>query len=126
MITSLIRSKQPVHSAWNLEQLDHEHAIALGQAVDTSTWSCYSSALNSYLDFVKNHNFPVEPTPNTLSYFTVYMSYYIKPSSVDSYLSKICQQLKPFFPNVCQHHKSLLIHCTLKGYKHLHFLLQEH
>ena len=120
MITSLIRSKQPVCSAWNQEQLDCKRAIALGQAIDTSTWSCYSSALNSYLNFVKNHNFPVEPTPNMLSYFTVYMSYYIKLSSVNSYLSGICQQLEPFFPDVCQHHKSLLVHCTLKGCKQFH------
>ena len=120
MITSLIRSKQPVHSAWNQERLDRKCAIALGQAIDTSTWSCYSSALNSYLDFIKNHNFPVEPTPNTLSYFTFYMSYYIKPSSANSYLSGICQKLEPFFPDVHQHHKSLLIHHTLKGCKQLH------
>ena len=71
MITSLIKSKQPVCGAWNQEWLDRKHVIALGQAIDTSTWSCYSSALNSYLNFVKNHNFPVEPTPNMLSYFTV-------------------------------------------------------
>ena len=120
MITSHLQSKQPIHSAWNREWLDCERAIALGQAVDTSTWSCYLSALNAYLNFIKKHDFPVEPNPGTLSYITVYMSYYIKPSSVDSYLSGICQQLEPFFPDVRRHRKSLPVHCTLKGCKQLH------
>ena len=94
--------------------------MALGQAVDTSTWSCYSSALNSYLNFIKNHNFSVKPKPDTLSYFTVYMSYHIKPSSVNSYLSGICQQLEPFFLDVHKHQKSLLVHHTFKGCKRTH------
>ena len=120
IITSHIWSKQPICSAWTQEWLDFKCAIALGQAVDTSTWSCYSSSLNAYLDFVKKHNFPVEPNPDTLSYFTVFMSYYIKPSSVNSYLSGICQQLEHFFPDVHKHQKSLLVHHTLNGCKQLH------
>ena len=114
------RSKQPVRETWTRERLDCERAVALGQAIDSSTWSNYSSALNSYLDFVKNHDFPIEPTPDTLSYFAVYMSYHIKPNSVDTYLSGICQQLEPFFPDVRKHRKSLLVHRTLKDCKRLH------
>ena len=48
------------------------------------------------------------------------MFYHIKPSSVDSYLSGICQQLEPFFPDVRKHWKSLLVHHTLKGCKRIH------
>ena len=48
------------------------------------------------------------------------MSYHIKPSSINSYLSGICQQLEPFFLDMHKHQKSLLIHCTLKGCEHLH------
>ena len=119
MIISGIRSKQPVREPWTRDRLERERAIALGQAIDASTWSNYSSALNSYLDFVKNHNFSADPTPDTLSFFTVYMSHHIKPDSVDTYLSGICQQLEPYFPDVRQNRKSPLVRRTLDGCKRL-------
>lgn len=98
MITSPIRARQPLRQAWTCERLLRECTIALGQAIDNSTWKNYRSALNSYLNFIKLHNFPLEPTPNTLSLFTVYMCHHIKPTSVATYLSGICQQLEPYFP----------------------------
>lgn len=88
------------------EHLAREGAIALGQAIDISTWKNYSSALNSYLTFVRIHNMTVEPTADTLSLFTVYMSHHIKPDSIDTYLSGICQQLEPYFPQVREAWKS--------------------
>lgn len=100
MIHSGIKSRQPAREPWPRERLERERAIALGQSIDTSTWNNYSSALNSYLEFVKIHNFLVEPTADTLSFFTVFMCFHIKPDSVDTYLSGICQQLEPFFPDV--------------------------
>ena len=66
MITSAVKSKQCHCIAWTRERLLHECALALGQAINISTWKNYGSALNSYLSFVKMHNFPVEPTPDTL------------------------------------------------------------
>ena len=97
----------------------HERAIALGHAIDNTTWKNYSSALNSYLDFVKNHHIPVDPTPDTLSFYTVYLSHYIKPASVDTYLSGICQQLEPLFPNVRTNRKTPLVRRTLDGCKRM-------
>jgi hypothetical protein len=115
MITSGIKSRQPVREPWTRERLERERAIALGQSIDTSTWNNYSSALNSYLEFVKIHNFPVDPTAETLSFFTVFMCFHIKPDSVDTYLSGICQQLEPFFPDVRKNRKSPLVKRTLEG-----------
>jgi hypothetical protein len=115
MIRSLTRSRQSVRSAWPWDRLLRERAIALGQAIDTSTLKTYSSALNSYLTFVRLHDLPVEPTPNTLSFFTVFMSHHIDPKSVSSYLSGICQQLEPHFPNVRLARHSPLVERTLKG-----------
>ena len=109
MIQSGIRSKQPQHEPWSHEHLEHEHTIALGHSIDPNTWRNYSSALNSYLDFVKNHQFPVDPTPDTLSFYIIYMSHHIKPDSVDAYLSGISQQLEPFFPQVRHNQKSPLV-----------------
>ncbi|KAF8816685.1 hypothetical protein BYT27DRAFT_7220545 [Phlegmacium glaucopus] len=77
------------------------------------------SALNSYLSFVRIHNFPVEPTPETLSFFTVYMSHHINPQLVASYLSGISQQLEPYFPSVQVSHCSPLVEHTLKGCMHI-------
>ena len=93
-----------------------EHAITLRQAITLNT---YSSALNSYLTFVHLHDLPVKPTPDTLSFYTVFMSHHIKPSLVTSYLSGICQQLEPYFPNVQLSPNSSLVDRTIKGCMHL-------
>ena len=119
MISSGVKSKQRRRVAWTRERLLHEHALALGHAIDTSTWKNYGSALNSYLTFVRIHNFPVEPTLDSLSFFTVFMCHHIKPDSVDSYLSGICHQLEPYFPRVRDIRKSMLCKRTLIGCKRL-------
>jgi hypothetical protein len=115
MIKGSRRSRQPVREVWTRERLVHERAIALGNVIDRSTLSNYSSALNSYLNFVKLHDFPVEPTPETLSFYTVYMSHQIKPDSVNTYLSGISQQLETHFPTVKAARNSALVRRTLQG-----------
>ena len=47
------------------------------------------------------------------------MSHHIDLKSVSSYLSGICRQLEPYFPNVHSSHHSPLVDCTLKGCLHL-------
>lgn len=80
-----------------------------------STLSNYSSALNSYLNFVKLHDMPVDPTPDTLSFFTVYMCHYINPRSVNTYLTGIAQQLESQFPGAKEARNSTLVRRTLQG-----------
>ena len=80
-----------------------------------STLSSYGSALNSYLNFIRMHDFPVEPTAETLSFFTVYMCHYINPHPVNTYLSGIAQQLEADFPNTKEAQNSALVHHTLQG-----------
>ncbi|KJA22750.1 hypothetical protein HYPSUDRAFT_110934, partial [Hypholoma sublateritium FD-334 SS-4] len=65
------------------------------------------------------HDFPVEPTEDTLSFFVVYMSHHIKPDSVGTYLSGICNQLEPYFPDVRASRRSSIVTRTLKGCKRL-------
>ena len=115
MISSHVRSRQPARDAWPRDRLLRERAIALGLAINTSTLKTYSSALNSYLTFVRLHDLPVEPTPDTLSFFVVFMSHHIEPRSVKSYLSGICQQLEPYFPNVRASRHTPLVERTMKG-----------
>jgi hypothetical protein len=100
-----------------MERLNHERSILLGMAIDHSTAGTYSSALNSYLTFCKLHNIPVDPTPETLSYYVAFQSSFINPKSVDSYLSGICNQLEPFYPNVRKNRLSVLVTRTLAGAK---------
>ena len=114
------RSRQPQRLLWSAEELLHHHAIALGMALDSSSHATYSSALNSYLSFCEMHNFPIDPTPDTLSFFVIYMSAHIKPRSVGNYLSGICHELEAFFPNVRSNCKHMLVTRTHQGCKQLH------
>ena len=61
MISSNVRPRQPVREVWTRERLVRERAIALGQAIDNSTWKNYGSALNSYLNFIKMHDWKSIP-----------------------------------------------------------------
>ncbi|KAL7278643.1 hypothetical protein ACG7TL_007644 [Trametes sanguinea] len=65
------------------------------------------------------HNFPVEPTPDTLSFFVVYMSHHIEPRSVDAYLSGIASELESWFPHVRAARRSALVARTLRGCKRM-------
>ena len=116
MISTMRRTRQPTSRvAWSRERLIHERAIALGNVIDRSTLSNYSSALNSYLNFVKLHDLPVEPTPDTLSFYAVYMCHHINPRSVNTYLSGISQQLEAHFPAVKEARNSTIVRRTLQG-----------
>jgi hypothetical protein len=53
-----------------------------------------------------------------LSYYTTFQSFHINLKSVDSYLSGICNQLEPYFPEICQSRKLSLVNRTLAGTKH--------
>jgi hypothetical protein len=110
-------SRQPKREPWTIDRLIHERSITLGFSLDSSTFGAYTSALNSYLTFCNDHYIPVDPTPDTLSFYAVYTSSHINPKSVDSYLSGVCRQLEPFFPEVRKNRRSLLVSRTIKGCK---------
>src|ERR1700693_5312177 len=118
MITLLSKAKQPQREAWPLEQLIHEHSILMGLALDNSTFHAYSSHLNSYLTFCSLHNLPIDPTPDMLSYFVMFMSHHIQLRSVETYLSGIVNQLEPHLPHVWHSRHSVLIKRTLNGALH--------
>ncbi|KAF9022425.1 hypothetical protein BDZ89DRAFT_911353, partial [Hymenopellis radicata] len=61
------------------------------------------------------HQLPVDPTEDTLSFFVVYMSAHIKPDSVATYLSGICNKLEPYFPHVRAIRGSHLVKRSLSG-----------
>ncbi len=103
-----------------MHRLLEERAVALGFALESSTAGTYMSHLNSYLTFCNIHGLPIEPTADTLSFYIVFMCSHIRPSSVDSYLSGICNQLEPWFPQVRKVRSSVLVSRTLTGCKKMH------
>lgn len=142
MLSVAPTARQPAREPWALERLIHARAVALGHAIDRSTAVSYTSHLQSYLTFCKIHAFPLDPTPDTLSFYVVYMSHHIKPSSVETYLSGICHQLERLFPDVRAARRHPLVVRSLAGCKrmlntptrrrlpleagHLRLALQEH
>ena len=119
-IPELTRPRQPLREVWSMERLVHQRSVALGHVIDTSTKLSYQSATNSFLTFCSLHNITPEPTENTLSLYIVWMSHHIEPRSVVSYLSGICHDFEPFFPNIRAVRKSSLVTRTLRGCLRLH------
>jgi hypothetical protein len=109
---------------WTQERLKRERAIALGYSIDPGTKMSYSSATESYIQFCQNHNFEIEPTEDTFSFYVTYMCHFIKPPSVSTYLSGICDQLEPFYPNIRQIRMSKLVSRTLKGCRKRHIYVK--
>lgn len=103
--------------AWPLERLVRERAINISYAKDRTTKAGYSSAFQSYIHFCHIHEFQIDPTPDTLSLYVAWLCTYIKPKSVDTYLSAICSELEDLYPDVRQNRKSPLVKNTLTGAK---------
>ena len=89
--------------------------LALGAALERSTTQSYTSAVTSYISFCELHHFPTELMVERLCFYIIYMSHHIKPTSIKSYLSGICVELEPFYPDIHSIHSSKLINCTLAG-----------
>lgn len=115
MSLQLTSTRQPARPAWSRQKLEFQRAIAMGYDIEKTSARTYNSATQSYLAFCKNHGMPITPTPDTLSFYVVYMCAYIRPSSVSSYLSGICHGLEPHFPDVRQARGSRLVTRTLAG-----------
>ncbi|KIY43017.1 hypothetical protein FISHEDRAFT_54309 [Fistulina hepatica ATCC 64428] len=109
------RARQPPRAPWTKSRLQFERAVAVGASIEPSSNLTYTSALQSYITFCRAHQFPIDPTPDTLSFYVVYMSHFIKPSSVNSYLSGICSQLEPFFPEVRHARATNIVRRSLTG-----------
>jgi hypothetical protein len=115
MTKRTLKTKRPKRETWSRELLLRERAVAIACSIEPGSISSYSSAVKSYFDFCSAHSFPFEPTPDTLSFYTVYTAHYIKPKSVRSYLSGLCNQLEPFFPEIRSNRRHWLVTKTLAG-----------
>lgn len=118
-MTILSRSPRSRQSrpSWSLERLVRERAIDVSFAKDQSTKASYSSACQSYIHFCLIHSFPIDPTADTLSLYVAWLCTYIKPKSVDTYLSAISSELEDLYPDVRKNRRSALVKNTLTGAK---------
>lgn len=103
--------------AWSLERLVRERAIDVSFAKDRSTQASYTSACQSYIHFTHIHHLPIDPTADTLSLYVAWLCTYIKPKSVDTYLSAICSELEDLYPDVRRVRRGALVKNTLAGAK---------
>lgn len=117
MNLATLPSRQRQREAWTLERLTFERSVALGFALESTTTSSYDSHLNSYLNFCRLHDRPIEPTADTLSFIVVWLSHHIEPRSVDSSLSGIVSKLEAYYPDARAARCSRLVAHTLKGCK---------
>jgi hypothetical protein len=115
MIIEPYKARQPVREAWSLDKLFRKRAYAMEHALDKSSKRSYASALNSYLSFCDLHNLPVDPTPDTLSFFVTFMCDHIEPRSVRNYLCGICNGLENIFPEVREARRHVYVRRTMAG-----------
>lgn len=108
-------ARQPKRDPWSKEKLLSERAAVLDQVLEPGTKEAYLSGFRSYLAFCINHGFSFEPTPDTFSFYIVYMCAFVSPSSVTSYLSGISSHLSSYYADVHDVRRSPLVRNTLAG-----------
>ena len=108
-------SRQLVRVAWTLDQLNHKQ-ILLGLSMDCEH-SCHLLLCYKLLSHILQNPSPLH-WPNSRYSQLLHHFHFISLASVNLYLSGICNQLEPFYPDVWKHHTSVLVKCTLKGACH--------
>ena len=92
-----------------------ERSIALGMSLAEGTVSAYMSALNFYITFCHLHNFTLDPTLDTLSFFVTWLCAHVKPDTVATYLSSIVNCLETHYPHARTSCRHPLVAKTLAG-----------
>ena len=109
----LVRQRTCEH--WSTGMLQEQWHLVLSTALERSTMLTYTSAITSYISFCHLHKLSTEPTIQKLCFYIVHTSHHIKPSLVKSYLSGICTELEPFYPDIHSIRSSPLVTHTLAG-----------
>ncbi len=117
-----VQARQPKRAAWTLDHLRSQRAIYLSNCLDASTKITYQLGINSYVTFCNLHNFDLDPSLDTLSFFISFMAHQTGPMgnpisicTITSYLSGIAHHLEPFYPNIRAVRKHPLVVKTLHG-----------
>lgn len=107
-------------SPWSRERLLQRRDHYLYHSLSTATHLAYDSSLRSYCHFCQTHGLSSEPTPETLSLYVTFCASFVRPSTLQSYLSGICSRLEAEYPSVRQARVSPVILRTLAGIKCVH------
>lgn len=112
----LSAGRQPVREAWSRSRLIQERLSTLSMALEPGTKAAYMSHMRSYLHFCDLHSFSPSPSEDTLSFYVIWAAHNgLSPRSLTSYLSGICEFLKPYYPEASEIRKSFLVTRTLQG-----------
>ncbi|KAF5310079.1 hypothetical protein D9619_010333 [Psilocybe cf. subviscida] len=115
MSFSLSKNQPPEVDPWAAENMRFDRLLAIGKPIQRKTAEEYGPALDSYLDFAIKHHMLIEPNPDLLSFYVVYMNHYIGPALTDKYLTEAVDQLQPYFPDVRKTRRHQVVSRTLVG-----------
>jgi hypothetical protein len=107
-------------TVWSKQEFAYWCNLTYEAHLECSSRRTYSSATKAYLTFCSVHQRPINPTIDNLADFVIYMSQTrVNPSSVKTYLSGICHDLLPYYPNIRENHLHPLVTAALQGSRKL-------
>ena len=120
MSSSDRRPRHEPEVPWSTDALISWRSYYVTSSLAPSSRLSYTSALQSYHRFCRLHQFPTEPTADSLSFYLTYCSHSLRPRTLSSYLSGICSQLEAFYPQVRSLRQSPIVRRTLAGIHRIH------
>ena len=120
MSSSASRPRRAPEEPWSTEALILWRSYYVTSSLAPSSRLSYTSALQSYHRFCQLHDFPTKPLADTLSFLLTYRSHSLRPQTLSSYLSGICNQLEAFYPQVRALRQSPIVRHTLAGIHRVH------
>jgi hypothetical protein len=118
-IPPLLKPQQPKREPWTEEMFVRHHMLVLGMQLNLRTWENYSSAYNSWREFVNIHNYPLHLNVTTMSNYVMFLSDHITVNSIVTYLSGIVMILEPYYPDIRQIRHSRIVQDTITGCRRL-------
>ena len=95
-----------------LEDLDARVSHLQAHALEKSTIGGYSTSAHDYICFCRLHQLPLDPTPQTLSWYIAYTSLSI--ASGPKYLTGTHHFLHELYPNFDDNHASPSVQATIQ------------
>lgn len=120
-MSSLHLPPRPSHdSPWTRDQLESWRSFYVNSSLAPSSRLSYSSAVRSYHRFCQDHQFPPEPSVDSLSFYLAYRSHSVCPQTLSTYLSAICNQLELEYPFIRELRQHPLVKHTVLGVHRVH------
>ena len=111
---------KPPDTPWSHDSLVAWCSYYVVSSLAPASQLAYTSALKSYHEFCHLHQLSPEPAVDSLSFFLTYRSLQLRPQTLSSYLSGICNQLEVFYPQVRELRRAPIVRHTLAGIHRVH------